>query len=231
MYPLAKILIVPLHALHITPNMITIFNILVGAATSYCLLFHMWLLAVTGTFVHQLLDAMDGTMARTYGLTSEFGAKLDEYTDIVFGVLLGCSALGCAWPNPVACVFLASISFLMLFGELNYANAQKRTPVPPRYVEELSFFELVGLWGIENMTYNMWAIALVLYASTEAEETMGWMQDPVDFVPSLTLQIMVVVLGGLAIALSVYMKSQAAQTTPPSPTRPTAPVRASLIVS
>ena len=42
---------------------------------------------------------------------------------------------------------------------------------------------------------------------------------------------MAVVLGGLAIALSVYMKSQAAQTTPPSPTRPTAPVRANLVVS
>lgn len=221
MYPLAKVLIVPLHALHITPNQITIFNIAVGATTSWALFQRMWTWCIFGVFLHQLLDAMDGTMARAYNQQSEIGAKLDEYTDIVFGLLLGSSALGCAWPNPVVCVFVAFICFFMLFGELNYANAMKRQPAPPRYVEELSFFELVGLWGLENMTYNMCGIATVLYASTEAE-ALGWMKDPADLVPTISLQIMAALLVCVAIALCVYMKMQAEQQAPPSPTRPTA---------
>jgi phosphatidylglycerophosphate synthase len=40
----------------------------------------------------QLLDAMDGTMARMFKMHTEFGAKLDEFTDIFFGVVLALSS-------------------------------------------------------------------------------------------------------------------------------------------
>ena len=45
----------------------------------------MWLECWALNALHQLLDAMDGTMARMFSLQSEFGAKLDEITDILFG--------------------------------------------------------------------------------------------------------------------------------------------------
>jgi phosphatidylglycerophosphate synthase len=222
MYPLARLLIVPLHALHITPNMITVTNVLlVGTTCSYALFSRRWASAIVLVFLHQLLDAMDGTMARAYNLQSEFGAKLDEYTDIVFGVLLATSALGCAWPNPVMCATLVCLCFAMLYGELAYANAMKRQPHPPRYVEELQLWELVGLWGLENMTYNMYGISFLLYVSTEAEAELGWMANPADLVPSISLQTTAATLGALALGLAVVMKTQAAQQTPPSPMRPT----------
>ena len=50
----------------------------------------MWLECWALNALHQLLDAMDGTMARMFSLQSEFGAKLDEITDILFGgIMLG----------------------------------------------------------------------------------------------------------------------------------------------
>ena len=93
MYPLAGYLIVPLRAIGITPNMITIFNIGVGAGASYFLAKRDFALSWVLLFLHQLFDAMDGSMARKYNMCSELGAKLDEYTDICFGVFLATGAM------------------------------------------------------------------------------------------------------------------------------------------
>eukprot|EP01052_Picozoa_sp_SAG31_P007083 SAG31_NODE_333_length_17527_cov_6.972056_10_plen_116_part_00 len=56
-----------------------------GQGCSYAMSEKQWLLCFAFNFCHQLLDAMDGTMARMYSMTSELGAKLDEFTDIFFG--------------------------------------------------------------------------------------------------------------------------------------------------
>ena len=102
MYPIGKMLVPPLRSLGVTPNMLTIFNIFVGATAAYAMASAMWMWIVPLTLLHQLIDAMDGTMARMYGLGSKFGAKLDEFTDMCFGTSVSVSACICVYPNPYA---------------------------------------------------------------------------------------------------------------------------------
>ena len=215
MYPLAGYLIVPLRAIGITPNMITIFNIGVGAGASYFLAKRDFALSWVLLFLHQLFDAMDGSMARKYNMCSELGAKLDEYTDICFGVFLATGAMVCCWPNMLIAAAVIAISFFMYFGELSYVNAQKREP-PPRYVEELGFFELVGLWGIENMTYNMWTIALLLYWNAQQEGLST--EYTSEFVTNETMQATTVFGVVVTLVLGVGMKSRENAKAPPART-------------
>lgn len=217
MYPLAKVLIVPLRSMGVTPNMITIFNVLLGFFTSYLLVHEQLALCALGLVAHQLLDAMDGAMARRYGLTSEFGAKLDEYTDLVFGTCVGATALCYAWPNPLSVVFIVACCAVMLLGELAYKSAEEKRK--PFFVEELTFLELVGLWGIENMTYNLVVIGIVVYASKKSSTSYGWMQAVIQFMsyhgismPIMTTSLMVIcAVLILAVKFKDYQASKAAQ--------------------
>eukprot|EP01048_Picozoa_sp_COSAG05_P011580 COSAG05_NODE_1100_length_5884_cov_7.338634_6_plen_192_part_00 len=123
MYPISKVLCPPLRKLGVTPNQITLFNVLVGLGSGYGLgnlspsaplpprftfppcvytpdVHHAcatvtknWPLAWVLNFGHQLLDAMDGTMARMFNMQTELGAKLDEFTDIFFGAVTSLGAL------------------------------------------------------------------------------------------------------------------------------------------
>ena len=82
-------------ALSIFHFALTIFNIFVGASAAYAMASAWWVSLIALVVLHQLIDAMDGTMARMYGLGSKFGAKLDEFTDIYFGTSLSVSACIC----------------------------------------------------------------------------------------------------------------------------------------
>eukprot|EP01048_Picozoa_sp_COSAG05_P001337 COSAG05_NODE_45_length_25418_cov_92.923299_3_plen_93_part_00 len=66
-----------------------------------------WAIAWVFNFGHQLLDAMDGTMARMFNLQTDLGAKLDEFTDIFFGAVTALGALyvrgrALLYPNNIA---------------------------------------------------------------------------------------------------------------------------------
>ncbi len=89
--PLAKVLNRPLCHTPITPNQVTIFAFLLGLVSLPLL----WsgnraelILAVSLLFFANVLDQIDGQLARIKFLFSSYGEKLDHYLDEVMKVLL-----------------------------------------------------------------------------------------------------------------------------------------------
>lgn len=89
--PLAKVLNRPLCHTPITPNQVTILGFLLGLATLPLL----WdggraevILAVSLLFVANVLDQIDGQLARIKFLFSTYGEKLDHHLDSVMKLLL-----------------------------------------------------------------------------------------------------------------------------------------------
>ena len=89
-YPLAKFIAPFFHHFKITPNMITFSNIIFRIYIIYIIIIdykHKFLLPFL--LLTNFFDALDGTIARKYNLTSKFGATLDHISDKIFwGILI-----------------------------------------------------------------------------------------------------------------------------------------------
>jgi len=71
---------------NITPNMVTYTGIVFSIGALYTLVSQPcnWQWFACLVFIRTLLDAMDGSIARKCGTTSNFGAQLDRYHDHIF---------------------------------------------------------------------------------------------------------------------------------------------------
>ena len=90
---LLKPLMVGLHKIGLTPNLLTLLGILLsfGLGAGMYLYHHaswMFLILPIGLFIRMMLNALDGMMARTYHLESKLGAVLNELGDIVSDVAI-----------------------------------------------------------------------------------------------------------------------------------------------
>jgi phosphatidylglycerophosphate synthase len=88
-YPLSHKVVPYLNKYGITPNQITYFNLFFRILIS--ILYYKdvnIVIIVTLYVISQIIDCMDGTMARKYGMGSEFGKKLDINTDIIVRIIL-----------------------------------------------------------------------------------------------------------------------------------------------
>jgi phosphatidylglycerophosphate synthase len=68
----------------ITPNQITIFSLFLGLAGAGFFIFSDWIIDIIGALLvsfSYILDNCDGEVARIKGLSSEFGAHLDDIVD------------------------------------------------------------------------------------------------------------------------------------------------------
>jgi phosphatidylglycerophosphate synthase len=99
--------------LRLTPNQISVVSFvlsLIGLAYFY---FHYPLMAVIITLIALLLDALDGTIARTYNMKTKLGSIFETYFDGIHEVLLF-PALALAgyvhWPIAIA----GAVVFLIL---------------------------------------------------------------------------------------------------------------------
>jgi phosphatidylglycerophosphate synthase len=70
--------------LRITPNMITYFGILLGIVMVYSFIKGNYTITAILLVLRQILDGLDGYIARKYNLQTEFGAKLDVNSDNFF---------------------------------------------------------------------------------------------------------------------------------------------------
>jgi phosphatidylglycerophosphate synthase len=87
-YPIAHKIIPHLHKYGITPNQITYFNLVFRILIS--LLYYKdvnILIIILLTVVSQIIDCIDGAMARKYNMGSEFGKHLDINTDIIVRII------------------------------------------------------------------------------------------------------------------------------------------------
>lgn len=173
MYPVGKVLVPPLRSLGVTPNMLTIFNIFVGASAAYAMASAWAVSAVFLVLLHQLIDAMDGTMARMFKMGSKFGAKLDEFTDICFGTSVSVSACICVYPNQYAVAGQVAFSLFLLAAAIAYSSAKDDPKRTLKWVEDLTFMEKVGLWGVESMTYTMLMNVIFLHLARVTDAAKG----------------------------------------------------------
>ncbi|MDR3194522.1 MAG: CDP-alcohol phosphatidyltransferase family protein, partial [Tannerella sp.] len=75
----------------ITPNMVTVLSIFVGAGCGYMFYFNQWTYSLTGILLLMLaniLDCVDGQLARLTGKKSEFGRILDGVAGDIWFLLI-----------------------------------------------------------------------------------------------------------------------------------------------
>lgn len=95
--PIAKTLAVWLHSYGVTPNAVTVANCVLRVGI-LCAIYRESVsrTSIVGLLIlTYLLDCVDGTMARVYNETSEFGHKLDHVSDSLFWPLV----LLLMWPS------------------------------------------------------------------------------------------------------------------------------------
>ena len=81
-YPLAKFLAPYLYNLKIVPNYITISNIILRIYIFYKMYLGCNSDCLKLMLISHFLDCLDGTLARSFNLTSEFGAFIDHVSDL-----------------------------------------------------------------------------------------------------------------------------------------------------
>lgn len=81
----------------VTPNMVSVASLVVGAGAAYAVLRSRFLLGAALLVLAYWLDCLDGNLARTYGAVTRFGDTLDHVSDAVKFALL----LAATWLNPV----------------------------------------------------------------------------------------------------------------------------------
>ena len=71
------------HAIGLTPNMITTLSLIFGVTTSILLYKRMYLVASTCWIISYFFDCLDGHIARKYNQTSKFGDYYDHISDTI----------------------------------------------------------------------------------------------------------------------------------------------------
>jgi hypothetical protein len=87
-FPIANLLVEPLHKSGLTPNMVTVISTVMTLLTIYFLHIDSKGLAVTSYLSGYILDCVDGKMARRYNQGSLFGMVLDNTSDTLSNFIL-----------------------------------------------------------------------------------------------------------------------------------------------
>jgi phosphatidylglycerophosphate synthase len=77
-----------LHSIGVTANMLTMGSFIFGLAAVALIHINQFELAALTFAIAYTFDCMDGNMARMFNKVSDFGDKLDHYTDLIQFVLL-----------------------------------------------------------------------------------------------------------------------------------------------
>lgn len=81
--PIAALLVVPLSYTPVTPNQITLLTLVVHSINMWLLFHGHYFLTGVGFFLSQILDCLDGQLAREEGKISQFGTYLDLAVDFI----------------------------------------------------------------------------------------------------------------------------------------------------
>jgi hypothetical protein len=76
------------HCYGLTPNMITLFNIVLRIILIYLLIDEKYFASCILFIISYMLDILDGCFARKYNQESDLGDKLDHYSDYIFYFIL-----------------------------------------------------------------------------------------------------------------------------------------------
>jgi phosphatidylglycerophosphate synthase len=107
--------------LGLTPNMITTIGLVMGLVLIYTFAIKDYTTTAILMIIRQILDGLDGYIARTYNLQSEFGKKYDQYSDkIVHNMEIFLTTLTLFQYSPIGSFF-----FLVIYWVLQQVNKQR----------------------------------------------------------------------------------------------------------
>jgi phosphatidylglycerophosphate synthase len=104
----------------ITPNMVTVFNMVINIPfiLFLCVTRHFYMLAVA-IQLYALLDIVDGSLARNKNMKSELGRKLDIITDYIYYIVVNI-AVGYAVQIPLLQAFALVLIHMIYAGIATY---------------------------------------------------------------------------------------------------------------
>jgi phosphatidylglycerophosphate synthase len=166
-YRIADQLVPLFFKLGFTPNAVVALNCCFRACCLRCLAVYRYGMVLLLLSVIQWLDAVDGHLARTHGMTSKFGAEFDHGTDNIFTVVFMLMVLYLlARQNGIRSKAVITISaiFLMmgLLGPQYEMAIENRVPYG-----ECNIFAVLGMYQCLHMLYIEWFLTIFLSYLTE----------------------------------------------------------------
>ncbi|RKX60098.1 MAG: CDP-alcohol phosphatidyltransferase family protein [Thermodesulfobacteriota bacterium] len=132
-----------LYKLHVPPNLITLFSLLIGTFSALAYYYENLILAFCFLLISGVLDLSDGMVARLSDRTTKFGAVFDWIADKwVDGLVLG--IVGYLYAGPFITVLVITVSMLhsfikpVVYAEIGYQVKIKGRIQDP--LEEVGFF-------------------------------------------------------------------------------------------
>jgi CDP-diacylglycerol--glycerol-3-phosphate 3-phosphatidyltransferase len=175
-----------LHRMGVTANMITWSGILLSLAGGVLFWIHpygkIFLLIPAVLFVRMAINALDGMMARTYNMQSKAGEMLNELGDVASDLFLFIPLLQLKWLNSyviLAFLFLSVINeFAGVMGKVIKGDRRYDGPMGKSDRALLSgLFCLTAFWWIDLLVqYGSWVYAaacLLLLVSTAVRIRQG----------------------------------------------------------
>ena len=98
----------------ITPNMITSLTVILSIYIVYLFINKEFVKAGVLVLLRQVLDGLDGYIARKYNLQSKFGKKYDAYTDYIFTTILFALLIKTYWEKSPVIMLLVSIPMVLI---------------------------------------------------------------------------------------------------------------------
>uniref|UniRef100_A0A6C0KSL6 CDP-alcohol phosphatidyltransferase n=1 Tax=viral metagenome TaxID=1070528 RepID=A0A6C0KSL6_9ZZZZ len=110
----------PLHAMGVTPNMITLFGLIIGIMSIYFLIHKHYLIAVLLLWFTYFTDCLDGYMARKYNQTSKLGDYLDHFRDqfVILCIVILMTLHIKEFKYRLLFVFVITISAILMLSQL-----------------------------------------------------------------------------------------------------------------
>lgn len=105
----------------VTPNMVTTITNILSIYIIYLFINKKYILAAGLVIVRQIMDGLDGYIARKYNLQSDFGSKYDQYSDRVFGITLFVLLFKEYFKKSPVTAILVSLPIILIM----YMNAKK----------------------------------------------------------------------------------------------------------
>jgi len=156
----------------ITPNMVTVFSIFVGAGTGFMFYFDNLVYTIIGIFLlvsANILDCVDGQLARMTGIKSKIGRILDGFAGEIWFLLIYfflalrlTHAYGSAWFFVLA--FVSGLSHIMQANITDYYKTlhlyfeSKEKGKEFQSKEQISAQAQIMKSGLEKFLYSAYAI-------------------------------------------------------------------------
>lgn len=153
---LCRLIDEPLHTIGVTPNMVTLFGLIIGIFAIHFLIQKQYVLSVLFLWLTYFTDCLDGFMARKYNQTSKLGDYLDHFRDqfVILCVVILMTLHIQNFKYRLLFVFIIIISTVLMLSQL---GCQEKLTEFKHHNECLGFLEKMCPGKAEqNIKWTRW---------------------------------------------------------------------------